>query len=371
MSIPTPAPTKSHIRRQRLLAALDRPAPSPSTQLDFFNAFATAMPAKFAPVFELFDAAPKFLAGAVTSNNPGEPLQITHRVFSWHSGTYSAEIAPTVIASKGTKGEAIRKEVLPGEREECIWLVLRKMATEANTKRQASESGLSFTCTISQIRRHLEEIHRGWRTWEIREALEVLHRTPLKIRNADNGKILFSGSYITLEYIGDSNDDTGERTTCRITLNKIAARALCLGLYDSINYERVAGLTSALSRWIYERIVLNFRQAGGDNGYTLSLSLIVREGPMKQRARLRTAVEEVRACLQEIASCSRDTSGPILNPLRPFTEELIHEEKSGRGRRPIADVKWTLFPADAVVAEIRASNAAKSQREERLTITTQ
>lgn len=355
-------------RREKLLQSLQTQPPKQAAaeQLELFRNFAAEMPGQFTALFELYDAVPKFFAGAVTSLTAGAPLPVVRREFKYNGAMCEVEIAPTVLSSKNQEtGESIRKEVLPGEREECIWLVARRMASDPAFSRGANDKGPYVTCSLSQIRRQLEEIGRGWRIWEIREALEVLDRTPLKVFNTGSKKLLYSGSYLSVQYMGDPEDRTGERTMCRITLNALAATALYNGLYDRIHYLRFALLRSSLARWLYERIVLNFRQAdmSQDSGYLVTLSLIIRESPIRNTSRPRRAMEEVRAALEELgARREAGTPGPVLSPLRPYVEEIKHGESRG-GRKPIADVHWTLFPSSTLVDEIRASNAAKLARE--------
>lgn len=363
----TTAISRSDERRNRLLKALSAGEPSQGEQLAFLEMFAGELPSQFTALFELFDSVPKFFAGAVTDKTQGGPLDIVRREFRWNDAVYTVQIAPSVVSSRDKDGVPVRKEILPGEREEYVWLVVRKLASEPTVRRGVDEKGVYVTCTISQIRRHLEALGRGYRAWEIREALEILTKTPLHIRSESNGKVLFAGPYLLAEYVAEPNDDTGERTICRITFNKLAAHAMRAGLYDRIHYGRFASLKGSLARWIYERMVLNFRQAGAESGYTISLSLILREGPMRCHARTRKAIQEVRKNLAELSDLDRTrTHGAVLSALRPFSEEIAYSETGKRGRRPIKEVLWTLYPAPEIVSEIKSSNAAKLAREEKL-----
>lgn len=378
--------SKSAVRREHLLANLDVADDlPPARQLDFFATFASNMPKGCTALFELFDSIPKFFAGSVTNLTEGQSLPIAYRKFIWNNQDHTAVIEPSIIESRGANGEPIRKEVLPGEREEYLWIVLRKMAGDVVTRRDTDAKGLMIQCSLTAIRRELAAIGHDYCIWEIREALQILNKTAIKVTNRDTGKQLLASNYITVNYVADPKDETGERSLCQIILNRLAGAAIFTGNYDHINYARLTSLDRPLSRWLYERLVLNYRQAGAESGYEISLSLILREGPHRLSSLKRKAIQEIRFAMQELAGMEilpkkkkgakeapapsepkngdRPKASPVLDTFRPYTEAVTYGDSGRRGgQRPIEEIVWTLYPSEALIGEMRSSNTAKSLR---------
>src|SRR5690606_10151165 len=111
----------------------------------------------------------------------------------------------------------------------------------------------------------------------------------------------------------------------------------------------------------YEFMTRNFRQAGADCGYSLTLSRILSESPMRPYPQLRDNLKRVRKAIKRLV-----TTG-VLRLFPPIKETRKYGGTTKRGGRPqLIDVEWLLFPGDEVIADIRADNARKKTRAMRL-----
>lgn len=346
----------AEIQRAKMVSAIGKELPPAEQQLLLLREFEET-PSPYTNLLEFFDSVPKFLQTPTTSRTEGTQLEIARFGFVWHDARCESIINPVLIDTLEKDGSRGRKEVLPGPREQTIYRVVRKMASDPKVPKRIKGDDVVLTTSFYQIRTWLAEIGHELRTADIREALQVLSIAKLKVFNLDAKKELFSDSYLKLTYLSEVGDSTGERSRVEIGFNRLAMTAIINGLYDRIDYGRLMGL-NPLAAWIYELLTRAFRQAGAECGYTLTLSRVMRESGLPVRKELRTNLRYVRAALSELK-----TQG-VLQAFPPTKEELEYGPPT-RGRRSIADVKWTLYPSDAVIKDIRVDNAAKRDRGQR------
>ena len=346
-----------------MLQLVPRGLPAATQQLDLFEQFAKTTPAQYTHTLELFDAIPKFTFGALTNLRRKASLEVVKRDFLWNGQRLRVTIEPTVLSAKDPRDRSkeITKQILPGSREEQVYRVLRKMASDPYAERQVREGrnpSVALVFTLGHLRTKLAEVGHEYRVNEIKEALQVLSRTPIKLQNLDTNKELYSSnSYIEVEYTGEIGDTTGSVTTISVHFNKLAARAILEGMTDWVHYERLMSLHDPLGEWIYESLTRNFRQAGVEYGYTLTLSRILAESPMRAYPQLRDNVKRVRKALRKLVERE------VLQAFPPYKENRkFAQQTAGRGRRQLVDVEWVIMPGAEVVADIKADNARKKTR---------
>ena len=351
----------SQTRKASYVARLSETLPDAPKQLDLWMSFANDVAQEYTAILELFDAIPKFYAGAVTSARTGASLDIVSRKFRWNDQDFTIQIKPIIVGVTGKPGDAklARKEIIAAEREETIYRVLRKMASDPLIRRRPHEKSNSVTIefTIYEVSRRLREINRGLSNAEIREALQVLAETPMRVVNETLKREIYAGSYIGLEYISEQSDESGERTLCAVTFNKLATVAIVNGLYDRIHYLRLMTLETSLAQWLYETMTRQFRQAEEGRGFSIQLSRILREGPMRPYAELRKAAQKVREAIDNLERAD------IVSTFPPMKEVIEFER--GKGRPKIVEIVWTLFPTHEFVRDVRSDNASRASREER------
>lgn len=346
----------TEIQRAKMASVIGKQLPPAEEQLLLLRDFEST-PAPYTNLLEFFDSVPKFVQTPRTTGTTGEQLDVARYEFVWHESHCESVITPVVVDTLDKDGSRGRKEILPGPREQTIYRVLRKMASDPAVPKRIHGENVVITTTFYQIRSWLRETGHELRVADIREALQVLATAKLKVINRDIRKELFSDSYLKLTYVADVGDQGGERSRVEIGFNDLAMKAILYGLYDRIDYKKLMGLTP-LAAWIYELLTRAFRQAGADCGYTLSLSRVMRESGLPLRKELRTNLRYVRAAVLELERQD------VLQSFPPSAEAIEYGPPT-RGRRAICDVRWTLFPSAAVARDIRADNAAKSDRVQR------
>lgn len=363
-SIPRERTTVSLQRQKRLLATLEEPIPAGSAQVARWQSFIADVPPEQTVLVEFFDALPLFLAGSVTSLRQGGPLEILRRTKRFGDQDFTITIKPVIVPGRGDDPHG-RKEILAGEREHTLWRVLRKMASDKFVRRQFENSRTvpdgALLLTLYELRKRLSQVRRGLSIPEIREGLKVLAETPIDILNETTRTRIYAGPFISLKFVADSDDSSGCRTLCSVTLNDLAVIGILSGLYDCISYPRLMSLKTALSQWLYETIVRQFRQASTFlNTYDIKLSRIVRDGPMRPYAELRKAAEKVTKAIDDLQEQG------IVALFPPSKKVIEWAPRQSRGRRAIADVTWTLYLSEAIINEIKSDNAAREKRDERI-----
>src|SRR5271169_673475 len=237
---------------------------------------------------DFFDAIPKY-PFAVTTTIP-----IAQRIeapFTLRGKKYIAEILPAQIKDAETDQERL---VFPGAREELVERALRFIAIQqiAKTKLtpdlQTGRQCVTVVFTLSMLRRHLEELGHGFKISEIKEALDILSHTFIRIRletsDGEPGqtkRLRFMDGTILTNYTADfaDRDPTGEDSRVAMTYHPLATQAI-LGLaFYTINQLRVGKLKRPLARWLTTRMSHNYRQARKNSyvqndGYHISLKTI-------------------------------------------------------------------------------------------------
>lgn len=351
----SPVPRRpAELQRDKMRSAISKDLPPAEEQLTLLRDF-EATPAPYTNLLEFFDAVPKFLQTTQTDRTAGKQLEVARFAFTWHDTRCESIITPVVVDKLEKNGSRSRKEVLPGPREQTVYRVVRKMASDPTVAKRAKGDDVVIETTFYQIRARLKATGHELNVAAIREALRVLSSAKLQVFNLEAKKELFSDSYLKLAYTSDAGDSTGEKSRVEIGFNRLAMTAIVHGLYDRIDYARLMAL-SPLAAWIYELITRAFRQAGAEHGYTLTLSRVLRESGLPERKDLRSNLRYVRAAIAELKERG------VLQSVFPPEKEEIEYGPPTRGRRPVADVKWVLYPSEDVIRDIRMDNAAKRDR---------
>lgn len=173
-------------------------------------------------------------------------------------------------------------------------------------------------------------------------------RLPSRRRHFIKATIL--SNYASAFEHGDAN---GEQSHAAMTFHSLATQAILELAYFPINHNRVGSLKRPLSRWLTTRLSHNYRQARKngyirEEGYHISLKVILDERGLPREARLRANLEAVREVLSELKERR------ILSEMLPFREKLV--QAPSRGRPKIVDVVWTLYPSSAFVDDIVNGN---------------
>jgi hypothetical protein len=113
------------------------------------------------------------------------------------------------------------------------------------------------------------------------------------------------------------------------------------------------GLKYALSRWLYKKLCFNYTQASRLHPYTIKLSSILRDSQLKAYAKISNNIREVEKTFEEL----KDNA-----VLDRFEDERIYDPDR---RNKIADVKYTLFPHEDFIKDMRRFNEAYGSQKEK------
>jgi hypothetical protein len=150
--------------------------------------------------------------------------------------------------------------VFPGGREELVERALRYLAVQQIAKVRLTNAdgrhAVTVFFTLSMLRRHLEKLGHGFMLSEIKEALDILSGTMIRIelvREEGLGKAKRSKAMkglILTNYTHDfaDEDPTGENSAVAMTFHPLATDAILRTAYYPINALRVGKLKSPLAR---------------------------------------------------------------------------------------------------------------------------
>lgn len=334
--------------------------------LDLVRDFVEATEDGKSNTIELFDAIVTYSSEHSRSND-----RFLKAVKTFKGSTYKVSVAPAAI-ERGEKSV----QVLPGRRENLVEKALRKIASDnlgaldvTEDKSGAKDVWVKFT--MYQLRKILGEQGHGFNAGQLEEALQVLTGTKITVTGENDEEIQgWSGSAILQEIVWrkrKKGDADGRDYRIRAKFHALVTNSIMQRTFRMIDFQRLMRPKSELARWLYTKISHNFTQAGEDDlirfemgeknrGYHISLSTIIRENGL-QYADLRLAVRAVRSALAVLREhdilrgqswAGKEFTG--------YIEEATYAEKPGRGRPPLREVVWTLFPSEAVINDIIKAN---------------
>ncbi len=345
--------------RKRLIENVQDPALSDwaksyPTQLELFTVHSDIeKPAgAYTRLFEFWSTIPVFYQGkqprVEVPELELEGLPVLHRVFEHAGRRYYLEIHPARLdAPKGRKGKPPRqpfREYYPGPREELIQDTLIKMLAEdqgafMETAKKKPSAGVVFT--LYALRQRLRKAGHTFSYGELRDALSICRRTTVVIRDA-NGQTLLDSSL--LAGLGLS---TGQDTNCFALFNPLVTRALESGGWRLLNYDTSMRLRRFMSRWLYKRLAVRYRQAAPDQPYSFWLTTMLRDSGAGSYGNFRKQVRDFELALAELEA---------RNVIRSNWRVLKTVTHAPNSPRKIQDVKYHLTATEEFRQEIMRGN---------------
>jgi len=201
---------------------------------------------RFSQTIDLYDIAPRFVFNQ--DHEPDSVKAPIRRQFEHHGKQYQLAIRPGSV----TKADGSEAFVFPGEREQIIEKVIRRIAVQrARLGLENEEVVLRFT--VNEVQQELKRVKHTFSDAEIKEALRTLHSCIVEIQRVDaakNVKVLSSSAFPVL-VIRQGLDDDQETM---LTFSPLVTQAIKQLAFRQISYEWEMRLPTALSRWLYTRI---------------------------------------------------------------------------------------------------------------------
>ena len=355
---------------------------SEAEQITFFTAL-YGTPTNTGYTVERWESIPKFRLAHLRYQKEPEAWETS---FTLDDVKTLVSIEPGLV-NRGNSGKK-RVGVIPGVREELVWRVLLEMAAEQQRERGIAEGAQNrlknpngvkqlnayVFFSLDELRRRLEERGKAYKISEVREALIVLNNAKIVIA----GRALWPNdpsvtddttplSYIAeLYFKGQKLPDGTVAHRCLALLNSFATQMILQLRCFPIDNQAVMSLRLPLSRWILTRISHRFRQADSvgsfmkQSGYNISLSTILNESGIQNEKRQRAVIERIREALDELHQEKH------LQEHGPYKEAIVYAPAQGRGRPPVADIVWTLYPSYDLVEKIINGNVFIADRKKEL-----
>lgn len=249
----------------------------------------------YSNTIELYDFLPKYFVINGRSRKKVIP-PVLERTFDFKGQSYILTIKPARIKNK--LGNYVN--CYPGEREEIIEDVLRKMACE--NKFPFIDNLPSVAFTIYKLKKHLKDTHHSFTHSEIVEALNICVDTTLEIRSMD-GKTYYHTHIFQSLYLNSPEDSRNQQKKSFVRLNELVANSIQLNTFRMINYDYLMSIKNPLARRMYKRLSHLYTHANFfelDNNYSLLLSTILRDFGLKIYADIRNNIREIKKALEEL-----------------------------------------------------------------------
>lgn len=200
----------------------------------------------YSQTIDLYDIAPRFVVTPTT--DPAFFSKPIRHNFSHRNVNYRITVRPAQI----TKDDGSEGFAFPGEREQIIEKVIRKIATQKG-RLNLNKDDIILRFTIHEIRMELVRVNHSFTYAEIKEALRVLHSSIIEIQRVDENKetrIVSASAFPTMILRFGLSDEQDTH----LSFNPLVATAIKNLHFRQISYETEMSLPTALSRWLYTRI---------------------------------------------------------------------------------------------------------------------
>lgn len=289
-------------------------------------------------VINLWDCAPKYFG----YNSVRDQTQVLNRTFTLNNVTYNVEITPAVFERNG---KTVHK--LPGEREEFVESAIRRIAEqEEYSKWHEGFDTVQVFFTIAMLKRMLASHGHSYNHTEIQEALLILRRAGVTIRQSEG-----SGGMKNLcqveNYINQFNsaDDSRDRYVS-VTLHPLVGRGIMLMDYRSLDESTYFGIKNQLARFMYRRMCALWAGAGPDSPYTPKLKSFLEQSPRGLSKEMKQNTRAMRDALKSLQD----------SDVVDHWEEI--PEKNGRF---LLNIEFQIYPTESFVKHWKQSHARRKR----------
>jgi len=301
-------------------------------------------------------------------------LRVVEATKNYRGRTFQVRISPAVI-SKGSGQAPVT--ILPALRENLVEKALRKIAAEdlANIAARKDDKGeyeVWVQFTIYRLRKLLAEQGHQFTVSQLAESLRVLRGTRIEVTgdfdaDTEDGR----DSNILQDLVWrkrKKGDSEGRSYTVAAKFHPYITRSIIMRSFRRIDFAKLMRPRNELARWIYLRLSHNYTQADEMDlynatvlkeeraGYHLALSTILRETAFAY-ADMTRAMRAVRTALDALREQDvlrgKDVAG---NPFSGWLEFPTYGVRKARGRPPLQDCRFVLFPSQSVIDDIIKAN---------------
>lgn len=242
----------------------------------------------------LYDLAPRFIS-RVDRPDDSAYLVAIKKDFTFNGEPYRVTVSPArVIQQNGSE-----RDELPGEREQLVEDVIRRMAADCM---KVHQDQIEIPFSIYAIQRELMRHGHTFSRQEIKEALIILNKSNIEITKiVEEGSrkpkpLLSAAAYPVLKFY-DVNDPDSRAS---VQLNPLLVQAVKSLAFDQINYDWMMQVKGSLPRWIFKYISLILADTT-DDSHTIQLSAAeIARSYGHIRARWRATLMEVEKAFDNL-----------------------------------------------------------------------
>lgn len=241
----------------------------------------------------LYDLAPRFAQR--NAKMAGTILTSIKKEFPFGEELYKVTVTPARI----TDSEGNERDVLPGEREQLVEDVVRKFAAERLFL--GSQNEVTAVFSVYAIQKELSRHNHTFSRQEIKEALQILHKSTIEITRVVDPKskkpkpVLSAAAFPVLMF-RDENDSESQAS---VQLNPLVAQGIKALVYEQVNYDWMMKIKGQLPRWVFKNVSLMLAEEANRNTVEIRASEIGNSsGSNWQRSRQMLA--EVTKAIQKL-----------------------------------------------------------------------
>lgn len=245
--------------------------------------------------------------------------------------------------------DGVETSVFPGQSEQLIEEVLKKLLTDKSLAYgNAKEGNLLIKFSTNLIAKELKARGKERNYYEIVDSLTIMNRCIISV--TENEEEVYSGSLLgDLVMVSRDKYESkhGDDKMCMARLPFPIAFAISKYEYRQFDYKIWFQFKSALTRWIYKRIVNNWKHASRsvEDAYTISFEEIRQSSALLQQKEERSNRRKVKETLDELVD----------------NNVLTHYETSSEKKgNVVISQKYVLYPSEDFVRAQKAANKRKS-----------
>ncbi|AWK90129.1 plasmid replication protein [Azospirillum thermophilum] len=281
----------------------------------------------------LYDLAPRFVF--VSRDNDAKDkgelvskdsfIKSVRREFSFRGRNYRLTVQPARIdrnnpmrkeeKASGTQAaaEVVEVEIFPSEREQVVEQVVRRLAMDRSRLSLTGENRdkVQMRFSLYEIQRELRAVSHTLSIQDIRESLTILARSRIIISTgapAEPGKksrgqnILESTAFpvLAIRSRPDLMEEEGGVEETYLEFNPLVSAAIRDLEFKPISYAWLMKLKSPVSRWLYNRLSIEYDTADDARPMVISADEIIKNSGMNEWSRRRDTLRVVTAAVDAL-----------------------------------------------------------------------
>ncbi|WP_273010347.1 plasmid replication protein [Alcanivorax sp.] len=294
---------------------------------------------EYSNTVDIYDAIPKYVWADRREVKELKTATIT-RECTIRGQRFVVKLKPALIEKRN--GETVM--IYPGQREELVEDVLRKLAVNGQGVYLKGKAGVSFT-----LYELINELARAGHTYsldEVKESLMVCGGSMIEC-HSDGGDSVIKAPLFGMLGLTSKHDiqTKGREARCYVQFNPLVNEAILNLSFRQYNYQRGMDIRSPLARFIYKRMSQYWVQASEHHPYTPSLISFLEQSPRGADFPMRVNLQAMRRALDTLASHE--------------VIERYEEEKLLEGKQKVRDATYTIFPHPKFVKDVIKANQRK------------